>query len=338
MQVLVTGGAGYIGSVLSGMLLDAGYRVTCLDRLYFGKEPVKELLGNKNYRLVQGDVRYFEPTLLEGIDAVIDMAALSNDPAGELDPEKTLSINHLGRARVAALSKKHGVKRYILASSCSIYGFRDAVSDEKTPPNPLTTYAKANNLAENDTLKLAGPEFTATALRQATVYGSSPRMRFDIAINGMVLGLFKNKRIPIMRDGTQWRPFVHVKDTSAAFMKMLEAEKSLVNGEIFNVGSNDQNYQIFPLAQTVASGMGVELNYDWYGSPDTRSYRINFDKITKLGFRAHHTVDEAARELYEALEKGIVQDTMKTRTVEWYKHLIEMDRFISDIKFKGGIL
>ena len=339
MNIMITGGGGYIGSVLTRLLLNKGYNVTCLDRFFFGKDVFRDITDDKRLTLVQDDVRWFNPTVLNGIDAVIDMASLSNDPAGELDQQKTMEINHKGRARVAALAKKHGVGRYILASSCSIYGFKEGPIDETTKPNPLTTYAHANLNAEKETLPLSDKKFTATALRQATVYGLSPRMRFDLAINGMVLGFHKNGKIPIMKDGNQWRPFVHIKDTSKAFMLAMEAEKELVSNEIFNIGSNDQNYQIYPLAELVAKSINIPFQYEWYGSPDNRSYRINFDKAKNiLNFKPEYTPKEGAEEVYDALKNGTISDTKKTITVEWYKHLAEMKKYIADVEIDGKLL
>jgi len=196
---------------------------------------------------VQDDIRWSPPEVLDEVDVVMDLAALSNDPVGELDPARTLEINHEGRVRMARLARDRGASRYILASSCSIYGFQnDVVLDETSPPSPLTTYARANLLAEQDTLPLARPGFAVVVLRQATVYGLSPRMRFDLAINGMVLGLHQTGRIPVLRDGTQWRPFVHVRDTARAFLLAMEAPAQEVSGQIFNIGSDDQNVQILP--------------------------------------------------------------------------------------------
>ncbi len=340
MQVLVTGGAGYIGSVLIHLLLERGYKVRCLDRFFFGEETLSDLISNPNLELTKDDIRWFNPEILNGVDAVADLASLSNDPSGELDPSKTLDINYLGRVRVAKLSKEYGVKRYILASSCSVYGFQeDSVLDEKSPTNPLTTYAKSNLMAEKDVLTLSDSDFCVTILRQATVYGLSRRMRFDLAINGMVLGLFKNGEIPVMRDGNQWRPFVHVKDTSKAFATVVESPKEKVNGEIFNVGSNDQNYQIFPLAEIVGEALPVSLKIEWYGSPDKRSYRVNFDKIKRvLGFRPNYTPREGALEVYNALERGEVTDSKKTKTVDWYKHLLDIYSTVKNVTLKDTIL
>ena len=214
--------------------------------------------------------------LLEGQDAVIDMAALSNDPGGELDPWKTFDINYLGRARVARLAREARVPRYILTSSCSVYGFRDGILDESTPPNPLTAYARANILAEKDTLLLATDSFCPMAVRFATLYGLSGRMRFDLAINAMVLGARTSGKIPIMKDGTQWRPFLHVRDAAAALSLLLSVEGSRLRGQVFNIGSDAQNYQISQLAELVAGSMRSRPELDWYGDPDRRSVPCEF--------------------------------------------------------------
>jgi len=339
LNVLVTGGAGYIGSVMTRMLLERGYKVKCLDRLFFGKETLEEVLSNPNFELIKDDVRWFNPKILKDVDAVIDMASLSNDPSGELDPSKTYDINYLGRVRVAKLSKEYGVKRYVLASTCSVYGCQEDFLDENSPTDPLTTYAKSNVLAERDVLLLADDKFTVTVLRQATVYGLSPRMRFDLAINGMVLGVFKNRTIPVMRDGTQWRPFVHVKDTSRAFITVIESPEEKVNQQIFNVGSNEQNLQILPLAKLVGKAVSLPFKIEWYGSPDKRSYHVKFDKIKKtLGFTPRHTPEEGAREVYEALESGKLTDSIKTKTVEWYKHLLETHKLMKEVVMRDVIL
>ena len=323
MRVLVTGAGGYIGSVLVPMLIERGYSVLALDRFFFGKDKLPSSNGSLN--ILEADIRFFEKEILRDVDAVIDLAALSNDPAGELDPVKTWSINYLGRFRVATFAKLMGVKRYILPSSCSVYGFQDEVVDETSDTNPLTTYAKANLKAEKDIINLADDRFTVVILRQATVYGLSPRMRFDLAINGMVKGFFKNGKIPILRDGTQWRPFVHVRDTSSAMIKVLEASQDKVNREIFNVGSDEQNYQIFDLAKRVAEAIGIPFEYEWYGLPDHRSYRVSFKKIKeKLGFEPQYNAEKGAVEIWEALKSGKVDpDDPRTITVEWYKHLLK---------------
>jgi nucleoside-diphosphate-sugar epimerase len=339
MQVLVTGGGGYIGSVLVPRLLKENYKVKVLDRFFFGKETLDEVIKNKNLQLIQDDTRWFDPKILKGVDVVMDLAALSNDPAGELNPKLTMEINHKGRARVAKLSKQAGVKRYILASSCSIYGFRDGKLDEKSPINPLTTYAKANRQAEISAKKLADDKFTVTMLRFATVFGLSPRMRFDLAVNGMVLGFFKNKQIPIMRDGKQWRPFIHVKDVAEAYVTVIKAPKEKINGEMFNVGSDDQNYQILPLAKEVAKAMGIPFKKNWYGDPDSRSYKISFEKIhDTLDYKTKYSVSDGARETYLALKNNKVTDSLKTKTVEWYKYLLDAKKISDSVVINGKVL
>jgi nucleoside-diphosphate-sugar epimerase len=338
MNVLLTGGAGYIGSVLSRLLLEKGYDVTCLDRLFFGIDPVKDV--SDKITIIKDDIRWFKPEILKGIDAVLDLASLSNDPSGELDPKKTLEINYMGRVRVANLSKKYGVNKYVLASTCSVYGFQEEMLTEESSLNPLTTYAKANTLAEKEILPLADKSFTVTTLRQATVYGASTRMRFDLAINGMVLGFFKNGKIPIMRDGKQWRPFVHVRDTSNAFIKVLETESELVNGQIFNVGSNEQTVQIFDLAKLVADSINLPFNYEWYGSADNRSYRVSFNKIKEtLNFKPQYTLRDGAKEVFNALKEGKLNaDDPRTITVKWYKNLLEMQTFLKNVEINGALL
>jgi len=339
MRVLVTGGAGYIGSVLTAMLLEKGYKVKCLDRFFFGKESLGEISSNSNLELIKDDIRWFNPAILKDVDAVLDLASLSNDPSGELDPSKTFDINYLGRVRVAKLSKEHGVKRYVLASTCSVYGFQEDLLNEDSATNPLTTYAKSNVLAEKDVLSLGDDKFVVTAMRQATVYGLSPRMRFDLAINGMVLGAYKNRKIPVMRDGRQWRPFVHVKDTSKAFIAVLENSEKKVNKQIFNVGSDEQNVQILPLTELVREAVAAPIEIEWYGSPDKRSYRVSFDKINRaLRFIPNYSPKEGAGEVYEALESGKVTDSLKTKTVEWYKHLLEAHKLMQDVVMKDTVL
>lgn len=321
MKVLVTGAGGYIGSVLVPMLLEKGYEVVALDRFFFGRDKLPS--AHSSLFIVEDDIRFVEREVFEGVGAVIDLAALSNDPTGELDPIKTWSINHLGRLRIAVLAKAMGIKKYIFPSSCSIYGFHDETVDETSPVNPLTTYAKANFKAEVDILSLADDNFCVVILRQSTVYGLSPRMRFDLAINGMLKGFFKNGKIPILRDGTQWRPFVYVRDTSKAIILCLEADSRHINKQIFNVGSNDQNYQIFDLARRVADAIGISFEYEWYGLPDHRSYKVNFDKIKGLGFVPEYDAEKGAVEVWNSLKKGKVNpDDIKTITLEWYKKLI----------------
>lgn len=339
MRVLVTGGAGYIGSVLVSKLLEEDYHVRVVDRLFFGRNSLKHLEKNPRLKLVQDDIRWCDPRILKNVDVVMDLASLSNDPSGELDPKKTLEINYKGRARIARLSKEKGVKRYILASSCSIYGYREGLLDEKSSINPITTYAKANRLAEVAAKKLADEKFTTTMLRFATVFGLSKRMRFDLAVNGMALGFFKNKKIPVMRNGKQWRPFIHIRDVTRAYIMMIKAPKDKINYEVFNVGSNELNYQVLTLAKEVARSIGIPFKKEWYGDLDTRSYKINFKKIQdKIGYKTKYKVSNGAKEVYSALKNKNVNDSIKTRTVDWYKHLIESKEILDSLIINNRIL
>ena len=336
MKVLVTGGGGYIGSALCPMLVERGYDVTVLDRFFFGKEMLSEIDGKA--KLVKGDTRWYDPSLLSGIDMVMDLAALSNDPTGELNQELTKDINYRARVRTAKLAKNAGVSRYILASSVSVYGFNNKVVDEKSEVNPLTTYAKANYLAESDILPLAGDGFHPTALRQSSVYGYAKRMRFDISLNSMVLNKFQGKKIQLMRDGNQKRPIIHVKDTARAFIEVMEADPEKVSGEIFNVGSNDQNFRLYDLVKLVSDTLGVPMEFDWYGFPDYRSYTVSFDKISKqLGYNVEHPPMEGVKGVYGHLQDGIIKPDARTITLEWYKHLIEMKETMDSVLIDGKL-
>lgn len=335
--VVITGGSGYIGSVLSPLVAEAGYRVRVLDRFFFGDT----LPDSARIEKVKVDSRNIEPSMLEGAYAVLDLAAISNDPAGELDPVKTLDINYRARRRLQEMAADAGVDRYVLASSCSIYGFQDGVMDEESPTNPLTTYAEANLRAEESALDLhrRGADMAVVLFRQATMYGLSPRMRFDIAVNGMTLGMWQNGSIPLLRDGTQWRPMIHIRDTSKAFLAALAADKTAIAGQRFNVGSNEQNYQILHLGELVAHGVGKEFQHSWYGDPDHRSYQVNFDKIKDvLGFSPDWTPDRGAAEIAAALQDGTVTPDIRTKTLAWYSELIEWAARIRDIAPDGTIL
>ncbi len=335
MRVTVTGAGGYIGSVLVPMLLEAGHEVTALDRFFFG-ETLEE---HPRLTRRRHDSRFTTLGDLEGAEALIDLVAISNDPSGEEFRNETLAINWRARSSNAALAKEAGVKRYVLPSSCSIYGFQDqeTVVDETWPTNPLTTYAVANEKAEADVLGLADDAFTVVVLRQATVYGLSPRMRFDLAINGMTFGAYRTGTLPLMRDGSQWRPMVHVRDTAAAQIFMLDAPAEAVNGRIFNVGSAENVYQLGPLAEIVAAEVPREVAVEFYGEVDHRSYRVNFGKIEALGWKATRTAEDGVREICAAMDAGLEKDE-RTITLAWYRRLEALRAEIAALELHGGML
>jgi len=336
-KVVVTGGSGYIGSVLCPKLVESGYDVRVLDRFFFGDT----IPDSKHIEKIKIDSRQVSKGHLTGAYAVLDLAALSNDPTGELNREKTLEINYFARKRLQKFSLEAGIERYILASSCSVYGFQNGILNEESKTDPLTTYAEANLLAEKSALELFnnGASMSVTLFRQATMYGLSPRMRFDIAINGMTLGVWEGGKIPILRDGTQWRPFIHVQDTVKAFILALNANQKLINGEIFNIGSNDQNYQIMQLGELISEGVGKKFEFTWYGNIDHRSYQVNFDKVKSiLNFLPDWDPIIGAKEIFYALESRTVKPSLVTRTLDWYKELIEWEERIKYLAPDGHIL
>ena len=339
-NVLVTGAGGYIGCVLVPKLLTLGYGVKAVDRFFFGQEKLAE---HPSLLKIKQDSRRIPEEALANVDAVIDLVALSNDPSGEKYRDQTWQINHVSRVRTAHMAKKLGVKQYILPSSASIYGCQDHIVDEASKTNPLTTYARANEQAEQGVLPLASDEFCVTVMRQSTVFGYSPRMRFDLAINGMTYGAWENKVLPLMRDGSQYRPMVHVDDTTEVMCQLLEAEHNTINGEIFNVGGESNNYQLGPLGREVAQAVGEQLgetiDIEWYGDPDHRSYHVDFSKINKtLGWQPKWNALMGAKEIVQKLDAGELRKDTSTITLHWYDELTKWHRIIREVEQYGGIL
>lgn len=302
MKVLVTGHRGYIGAVMVPLLLEAGHDVTGLDTdLYagcdFGEPPVE-------VPSVAVDVRDVEPEHCRGFDAVIHLAALSNDPLGDLDPNITYDINHKASVRLAECAKAAGVPRYLFSSSCSLYGAAgDVALDEKAPFNPQTPYGESKILTEQDVSKLADDAFTPSYLRNATVYGMSRRLRADLVVNNLVGYALTTGEVLIKSDGSPWRPLVHVEDLCRAFLAVLEAPRELVHDQAFNVGRTGENFQIREVAETVAAAVpDSRVTFAPGGTADTRNYRVDFSKIERElpGYRPVWTLRDGVEEIVAA--------------------------------------
>jgi nucleoside-diphosphate-sugar epimerase len=315
MRVLVTGHNGYIGSVLVPMLVRAGHEVTGLDNYLYGDCTFgDDVLDPPSLRV---DIRDVEAADLEGFDAVMHLAAVSNDPVGDLNPETTYEINHRAAVRVATLAKQAHVPRFVFSSSCSLYGAAgDALLDEQAAFNPVTPYGESKVLAEQDMMALADDDFTPIFLRNATAYGVSPRLRGDLVVNNLVGFAYTTGAVLIKSDGTPWRPLVHIADISRAFLAVLTAPKELVHNEAFNVGATAENYRISEVAAIVEEVVpGSEVTYAEGGGPDTRCYRVSCDKIRSVipEFEPEWTVRRGVEELFEAYQRhGLTIDDFET--------------------------
>lgn len=327
--IAVTGAGGYIGSVLVGRLLDAGYRVKALDRFYFGAGTLGRYAGHPHIEMKTIDIRDVTPRDLEGCWGVIDLAALSNDPSAEVDLRLTWEINEKGRIDLAQSAQRAGVERYVFSGSCSVYGAGgDAELGEDCDLNPLTAYARAAAAAEEAIRGMNRPGFTTVALRNATVFGLSPRMRFDLVVNVMTLSAFERGQIVVTGGGRQRRPVVHVQDVARAFMRALEAGPGIVGGEVFNIGL--ANFRMIDLSKEVSRAMPTPVQVQFApGDADRRDYGVRFDKAREvLGFSACAGVSVGVVEIHRALQTGQVERGLVTKTVAWYQHLIKMQRVL----------
>lgn len=310
MKILVTGGAGYIGSIVCKKLLEKGHEVVVFDSLLFGDESLINLRNNSRFKLIVGDIcdRDMLRRAMNGTNAVIHLAAIVGDPACAVDVDLAVSVNFNATVTAAELAKKQGIEKFIFASTCSVYGVNQEIVDEESNLNPLSLYAQTRLYGERSIAALKEGSFQPVILRFGTVYGLSPRMRFDLVVNYLVKKLFAEGQISIFGGG-QWRPLSHVADIAKAIVLSLEADSDLVGGEIFNVGSNEHNYQmrdLISIYQTLNPKVKVELVKEL---EDKRSYRVNFDKIKHLlNFTPDYSVEVGIREIYDSLTAGRLVD------------------------------
>jgi nucleoside-diphosphate-sugar epimerase len=344
MRLLVTGHHGYIGAVMTPMLQEAGFEMVGLDTdLYteslFGDAP-------PNVPSIRKDIRDIEAGDLEGFDAVLHLAALSNDPLGNLNPDLTYDINHRAAVRLAEAARAAGVGRYLFASSCSTYGAAgEAILTEEAEFNPVTPYGESKVLVERDVSKLATDDFSPTFLRNATAYGVSPYIRFDLVLNNLVAWAKTTGQVYIKSDGTPWRPIVHIEDITRAFIAVLRAPREVVHNQAFNVGQNSENYQVRDLAEIVREVVpNCVVEYAPGGEPDKRSYRVNFDKINRVlpDFQPQWTARKGAEQLYEVYQQLNLQpedfEGPRYKRIDRIKHLLSTGELDSALRWNTSMV
>ena len=314
-NVLVIGGAGYIGSALLPKLLKAGHRVRVLDLFLYGTDPIREVAHHPNLELVKGDFRHVENVVqaMRDVDAVVHLGAIVGDPACDLDQDVTIDINLSATQMIAQVAKATGIRRFVFASTCSVYGACDEILDERSEVKPISLYGRTKLAAERGLQKMADPSFTPTIVRFSTIYGLSGRTRFDLVINLLSAKAKIDGQITV-HGGSQWRPFVHVDDAAFAVFHILQAPLQVVANEIYNVGSDDQNYTIEAVGHMIhaqVEGSELILNRE---APDKRNYRVSFAKIQKdLGFQPQWTVEKGITQVVDAVVSGHVANYREAR-------------------------
>ncbi|SRR6266481_2756722 len=343
MKILITGSRGYIGTVMAPMMVAAGHEVAGVDADFYRRSTFGD--WSESIATTVKDVREIEARDLAGLDAVVHLAALSNDPLGDLDPRLTYELNHLASVRLAALAKEAGVRRFVLASSCSNYGAAgDARMNEDSELNPVTAYGESKVLAERDISLLADHSFTPTFLRCATAYGVSPRLRFDIVLNNLVAWAFTSGKVMLKSDGTPWRPIVHIEDISRAFLAVLSAPPEVVRAQAFNIGRDDQNYRIREIAEIVKETVpGCEVAFAEGAGPDKRNYRADFSKVARVlpWFQPQWDARKGARQLYEAYKAIGLKLTdfegPRYRRIDQIKGLIASGDLGTDLRWRRKV-